>query len=144
MSYIQKEGRFVVTRVVKQGIRKTDSGKWFVDLTLDTPDGLAIWNGYLTEKTMEKTLSVIAGLGFTGDTLGDINSDRYTFAVPVGTTVTIKPEIYEGKTYYKAAYINFAQKADVDGLKEFLAENKLNEKLANILAKKRDASQIPF
>lgn len=141
---IEKAGKYVVTGVPRGAVLKSANENWYVELVLDTTEGTIPWRGFLTEKTLEKTLSILTGLGFKGNSLQELSSSDKMFAVSPGTTVTVAEEDYEGRKSLKAKYVNFSLQEDVEGLKQFLKQNKINEKLTHLLSMRRSEENIPF
>lgn len=71
-------------------------------------DGAEVgYNGYLTEKTLTRTLESLAVMGFTDTTLDRFNEGAFAGALNATKSVRIriKEEEYNGKSYTKVAGI---------------------------------------
>lgn len=71
-------------------------------------DGIEVsYNGYLTDKTLTRTLEALAVMGFTDTTLDRFNEGAFAGALNATKSVRIriKEEEYNGKTYTKVAGI---------------------------------------
>lgn len=77
-------------------------------------DNGLFWQGYWTDKTAEKTSEQLVTLGFSGNTLDDMNKED---ALEVGKEVScaVEHNTWDGKTTARVAWINAPyQKKELD------------------------------
>lgn len=64
------------------------------------------WTGWLTTKTMERTLNTLAILGFNGANLGMLKHDDALDKTKEFSAVIDEARDYQGKWYHSAKFIN--------------------------------------
>lgn len=146
-NFVSEAGTFDVLEVANWTAGKSaKSGTPYIDLGLLTPKGETRWRGFLTEKTAQKTLDVLMVLGFKGDDASDFVSRKTDlFTVPRGVTVTVKAEVYEGKTYYKAEWVNAARKENLADVAAVLKEAGFDAMLMKAKRNRTESlDEIPF
>lgn len=103
---IAPEGKFE-ERCVSIGVDTTNSGTDFISadfeiVDMDENKFKVEWRGWLTEKTMERTLKSLRLMGWDGD---DIYEDLSS-AKRNKVQIDVRHEEYKGKTTARVAFIN--------------------------------------
>lgn len=124
MKFVTKAGVYPILDVVSWSAGKTSKSKTpFVDVCLLTAEGDVYWRGFLTEKTSQATIETLVRLGFVGDGVNDFVSRKTgLFQVPKGLTATVEEEIHNGKSYFKARWINKSTEKDSADVLAILTE----------------------
>ncbi len=102
------EGEYRVTPGVAF-IDNTSKGTYFVGVPFTAEEERIIWRGWLSEKTMERTLKSLKLMGWTG-------TDPFTDLRGIGSRdvqIVIRHEEYEGKVRAAVAFVNSIRKKPV-------------------------------
>lgn len=143
-NYVNEEGSFPIVQIQDVNMKEAKSGNLGVeiDLICDVSGShLATrWVGWLSERAVDRTVEALHDLGFEGmpKDLGSAEVLSY-FRLPDNVSVTVKHESYEGKDYYKGAFINKAKKktkVDTSQLDSLIEKNNLN---GLFMKKRKDA-----
>jgi len=154
MAYVEREGNFNVTKVLRSEVGSTEKGTGFIKLELEIEDPNAAnievlttwWTGWITEKTEERTADSLDFLGFCGD-LDELIKRNETgscidlFNPAADVVAVVKGEEYNGKMYYKAQFINKRKEvASVDQAATVIAKSNLEGLLMKRKKSREEAS----
>lgn len=99
--------QITLARCINIGIQYTGSGKEFVSadfpVEVDGEEQTVEWRGWLTEKTMERTIESLRLMGWYGDDLYKLKEDG---ALRNEVQITIRHEEFKGKTSARVAFVN--------------------------------------
>lgn len=115
MKYIKSEGSFeaIVTDPKEVGwiCESDEKATPFVRIPVQVTeegtekDSVGVWQGWLSNAAFDRTIkSLVEAFGFNGDLAG-LATGRQSFTGKP-CNVTVKPEEYDGKTYFKVKWLN--------------------------------------
>jgi len=143
-SYVKQECIFPVVEIQDAKLKEAQSGNLGVELELVCEVSgarmLTRWTGWLSDRAVDKTIDALHDLGFEGmpKDLGSAEVIDF-FSLPEGVSVTVKHEVYEGRDYFKGAFINKSRKrstVDTSQLDSLIEKNNLN---GLFMKKRKDA-----
>ena len=112
---------------------QTPSGSDFLSVAWRLPDNhVYYWSGFLTEKTIDRTVEVLEALGWQGGTSTDE-------LVGAEADVVIRHEEYEGKTTCRVAFVNTG--GNRNALEPAMASRVAERAAAKMLAMRRQRGQ---
>ena len=131
--WIREEGKYTVKNVVDGDYQVSVNGNPYIELVLELDvDGepkQCTYQGYLTEKTVDITAKEMSFLGFNGSPKDLLSGSDNLFSVPKNVIATVvSNEADNGKTYYRASWINMRveKKVNKNNIESFIEKNNLD------------------